>query len=664
MTADTATGRVTIDRLNSLYLFSKEHPAPDALRGRLDAVMRDRLSAACGRVLSEALDATDPSVWLIRRLDIDLTLDAGAANDDRIAQAWGNCLATGIVRMLARGADGDAVLHFADRAAYLAQFAGDLAGDRAWDQWCYAAFDSLRSLPVSAALREALIRDSDQTEPALLRLRAAGRLEAVLNALNGDDAQRVYIACLLNGSTGPAGRADVEAVVAAWQMARPRAGSIGFVTAHNRLRLYTTIRSQPGAAYNGLGDAIDRVLGFAEVLRQAESTGALVTRLTEGDPRGAIALARSGGVTSNLESLAAMQRLVDGDSLARVAHVLAPAPDRELTGSEPPSTGQAFITPFGGIFLLLRAMQDLGVCNWPEQNQAAMLRYWIALKCFGRARAREAMADSVMRLAVGLQETPPAEDWQALMGSTSALGEACLRPSIENLAQRGWIEGRALCAEEVIGVWPDRSILLVSDVARDVWLYAAPIDDATGLRDALACAIDWVRQATGISASCLLIASALARRVEASGLAGLAAQIVTFDDETRDRSMLSEDIRAVVDRCFERRKSAAIDLRYLSWSGADLPFGVHPDFDLAGSIVARAVLKGFAARLMGFERSSAEYLHRNFLEGMSSVRVAADRIEVALPSSPLSVILHMAGLDGESYLASWLGDIQVMLSLS
>jgi hypothetical protein len=126
---------VTIERLHSIYLVPQQHPAPEDLRWRLDAVMGNRLASVCGQLLAQALHADDPSIWLIRRLDVDLALDAGAVDDELLARAWGRRMATAIVRAIARGADGDTVLHFPDRAAYLAQFVGDLAEGRAWGKW-------------------------------------------------------------------------------------------------------------------------------------------------------------------------------------------------------------------------------------------------------------------------------------------------------------------------------------------------------------------------------------------------------------------------------------------------------------------------------------------------------------------------------------------------
>jgi hypothetical protein len=52
-------------------------------------------------------------------------------------------------------------------------------------------------------------------------------------------------------------------------------------------------------------------------------------------------------------------------------------------------------------------------------------------------------------------------------------------------------------------------------------------------------------------------------------------------------------------------------------------------------LYARAVLRHFAGRLMGFEWSGGEHLWRNFLAGTGSVTVTDDGLDVRLPASPL-----------------------------
>jgi hypothetical protein len=86
-----------------------------------------------------------------------------------------------------------------------------------------------------------------------------------------------------------------------------------------------------------------------------------------------------------------------------------------------------------------------------------------------------------------------------------------------------------------------------------------------------------------------------------------------------------------------------------------------PVLDGTFSLIARAALKHFARKLSGFEASGPEHLYQNFLLGLSEVRNSDQRLEVRLPASPLSVILRMAGLQEQKYVATWLKGSEVWL---
>src|SRR5262249_27818893 len=90
------------------------------------------------------------------------------------------------------------------RAAYLAHFLRELANHSAWSKWYFSEFDSLRSLPAGAAIREALLREPSQAEAALLDLLVTNRLALVSACLTAYDQERV-IACCAGGATWSAG---------------------------------------------------------------------------------------------------------------------------------------------------------------------------------------------------------------------------------------------------------------------------------------------------------------------------------------------------------------------------------------------------------------------------------------------------------------------------
>ncbi len=82
------------------------------------------------------------------------------------------------------------------------------------------------------------------------------------------------------------------------------------------------------------------------------------------------------------------------------------------------------------------------------------------------------------------------------------------------------------------------------------------------------------------------------------------------------------------------------------------------------TLFARAALRGFAARLIGFEWSSAAYLRERFLTGMSIAELTPGAIDLRLAESPLKIIMQMAGIDGETLALPWLPDTLIRLRLT
>ena len=111
-----------------------------------------------------------------------------------------------------------------------------------------------------------------------------------------------------------------------------------------------------------------------------------------------------------------------------------------------------------------------------------------------------------------------------------------------------------------------------------------------------------------------------------------------------------------------------------SWTAAlaaDDVFGwVHPDdadwfAPLAARheqlvVVARALLRRFAAHLPGFGHAGAAYLAERVLPLGGSVRLDEDAVVVELPRPPLHVLLALAGLDAFTFRCRWL-DVPVVV---
>jgi hypothetical protein len=75
--------------------------------------------------------------------------------------------------------------------------------------------------------------------------------------------------------------------------------------------------------------------------------------------------------------------------------------------------------------------------------------------------------------------------------------------------------------------------------------------------------------------------------------------------------------------------------------------------DLTFSVAARALLRNFSGRLMGFSQSGLEYLFANFLDIPAGVQARSGQTIVRLGQPPLQVILNLAGMNRQSYTLNW-----------
>jgi hypothetical protein len=697
--------RLNVYHLAVTYIAPRDLRDPMAVQQRLGGALRNGLATICGRLLTQVLDPDDPSVWLIRSVDIDLAMDVSAADEEFVAQTWGHRIAMTIARTIARGADGDSVLHFADWATYLAQFLGDLAEGQAWGKWYYGTFESLRGLSTGATIREALLCQPEQAEAVLLGLAVRGRLDQILSAMSESDAQTMYETCSAFHTTATTVVAKgqlIEGLLSVWPDASLYAPLAGMATAHHALRLYIAARQRlPSLQTASLRPAINHLLGFAEILRRVPMPGAWITHLTTGDIRTPLRLARSNGMAAHLEALPFFAQVAAGDSawLAHVAHrITAPTTTVQATlTADRPTVAQMLGTPFGGIFLLLPSLLDLGIAElikgtpYPDSDgisKAQALRYLLALKCLGRPRAIAALNDPVLPLAVGLGTPPSCEAIRGLDASaTVAMDQHCLRRLVQMLARQGRVQGRCLSAE-VVPVLPcGGDILLLRDITHDDWVYAAGVIDDAGVTQAvLDQGLRFVQEAVEARVEYLWLGPSLSRRLDADTLESFAGRMVWSDrhqaaglaplhlgqpsEESPPIVWMAEpgalpgDLRAALARYLVRAKPADQELAYLALTDLTLPIIANTHFDLTWSLIAHAVLNAFASRLMGFDWSSAEYLYCNFLAGMSAVQVTGEQIGVMLPRSPLHLVLRMAGVDGQTYTVPWLNDAQVTLSLA
>jgi hypothetical protein len=398
------TNTLHIERLSSTYLVSRDHPSPLRLCSELDDLARAHIADGCAAAMEPLLDPADPSVWVIRSLQIDLLLDVHAAAPEGIARFWARHIASSVAQVLAAGEDGDSVLRFADRAAFLAHFLHSLAQDHAWP-WYFREFDSLRSLPRGSALREALLREPSQIDAVLLELDRTHRLPLIAVVLTDNDHARIVACCAGTAVCAPATLLALLRGLSAADLPP------SLLPAYVRLR-----REHPE-------------LGPAETAKAAEHLDAIVRWVRSGTVYAIVDAAMRGstpGLCSDpfdLSTFVLLRAVVEQKGVSALAPLLSIA---QRAQSMPVADEQK--TDLGAVFLLCAALAEtpslLAVFGGAEQQQH--LVYLLLLTCFA-PRIGDAWREPVLRLLAGLSDLPS-------LASLAAASVAVLPPGMAEAA--------------------------------------------------------------------------------------------------------------------------------------------------------------------------------------------------------------------------------------
>jgi hypothetical protein len=429
-----------------------------------------------------------------------------------------------------------------------------MANGRAWDQWYYAEFQSLRSLPTPAAIAEAILREPAELPRILMEFVSMRCMEDVLAAIQESSAAKIFRALLDFPMTATSATHWLPRLLAICNRSPLGAPGEPF---RDALRLYATARTEwPDSSEHGLPTAIDGLLSLRRTLASfaaLDSAQEFLRACANGDRDEARRITAAAHVPLDEALLSFALHYVDHnpDWSAFAARALASATDNPFNATE------SILTQYGGIFLLGPAFIDLdihGASLVAAQHAedplpcAAVLRCLLAASCFGRDRMRACVADPAIRLFAGLE----------------------CSSSLETLAD-------ALLHADIAGAFA----FLLDTIPQDRLAFLDPEHDAARLDD--------------------------------------------FDVA-----------RALPELNLDAAAAAQLDR------------------------LAQAVLRSFAARLPGFSRSSPEYLFQNFLAGLSSITTAGDRIEVALPRCPLSIVLEIAGAY-RSYELPWREGVEICL---
>jgi hypothetical protein len=582
VTVENREVRVVIGFWRNTYVVPASHPAPEELCGRLDRLAQEAAPEVCAQRLEQALAPDDPSVWLIRELTLEFPMDAGRQAEDRASRAWGEQFSRGLLAAVTREPVGEDVLHFPDRAAFLAQFLSDLVSGRAWGKWYYDEFDWLHATAPGRAIAEALMREPAHAAAAIVRLAVSGCLRDVLLSLTPAEARDVYGLCGAPG--GPAKDDAVRAwtgrLLELWNEAPLR------VREENLQRdgLWLFGRAavgQAGAVDDpNLRAALDGLLALRAELAAAPSASALDALVRS---------AASGGGGDRSPALEFLARTAQGDTAwaAEAAGVLLSEDFRRRAPGVRRHAGQVLLTKFGGLFRLGRSFLESGMEEFAASGTvpAAAVRHAVAVACIGAARAHRAADDPAVRLFTGYEG-----NWGAAVPCGASVATL-----LGLLAASGRCRGERLSPGTLM-LPSGAQAVLVRDTLQNEWVWAREGES----RDAIE-----------------------------EGVRAIAATTCAMPE------VIQED---------------AAEQRAFGWfCSREAPA------DLSCVLAARAVLRHFSRRLMGFQATGPEYLWANFLDAQASVEEIGDRLEVTLADTPLSLVLRMAGIWTESYYVPWIG---------
>jgi hypothetical protein len=161
---------------------SQALPAVDVLERRVRRAALDAYEATL-----EAAFANDPAVYVVRRLDVKLTMQVAAEpNVLTLARGWGTRMGAEAVHAISAASDSANIVCFQDQADFIAHFLSDLLHDLAWQRWYYGAFARFRHTPRRETVLT-ILREHLHLLAGIFRcLARLGSIRAVLDLL--DDA--------------------------------------------------------------------------------------------------------------------------------------------------------------------------------------------------------------------------------------------------------------------------------------------------------------------------------------------------------------------------------------------------------------------------------------------------------------------------------------------
>ena len=597
--ASAYPSHLTIARVRAQYLILADHPDPKGLKARLDSAVTANLRQTLASMLGVLCPATDERVWLIRRLDLDVSVNA-TWDRSRVAKAWGQTLGQSINKVFHEATDEQAAVCFPSRSAYLARFVVDCAKGWAWGRWYYSTFEGLRLLPTSAAIRTAILDDTEIGLSALHHL-TSSELDTVLSSLTEQDARLLLEVLARSGS--PADHMSAfRSARAAWQDRRQWHGDTNTWGATLGLFIAAS-RSAPSLVGPALLQTSRALVHLAWRLHQYSHADRLVSALVSGD----VAILYTVAGAADGETLSPFLRCPP-EWVQEVARALRGRHSSTFVAQADTEVAVRR-TPFGGLFLLLPLLDGISLDEATEGwtgidhlSAATIVRCLLFVKCCGQMRAPLVFNDPVVR---DIFRIPPTCTTDSLLRWQRRVTPVQLS-TFSGICSR-WQRERQLAPSShyfltTVASQKRRAVVFIES-GRGMWLSAQRLD-RTNLARILgaitACVSSDDRREATLWCDPVLIQGAPSQ--------GEWQHVLSLRSD--DIQTLAEQEAAVAEMTTQVERLAE-EMCYLEFPKS---FRIRQTLDLALTVIAHGLLRSFAGGLPGYGHSRLVYLYQNFLD--------------------------------------------------
>lgn len=531
----------------------------------------------------QPMNRENDTIVLIKSLELNFDIDL-ALSESCIAEYWAAKI-TGRLLEKMRSNNSQQLVLFRNRPDYLAYFLQDLTHGCAWQRWYYSEFSGLKHLPLSAALRTAIL-DQFDIGMAALRLLTPSACAAVLHDLTHHDARQIADRLRM-----PEGSAQIsrETLVNTLQVCTDQGQSTLFADNSIHQILYLAVQSSrfyPGIAIKDAFAVAEMVPVLRSALRQCGYADAeQQAAFRRGNFSGL--LAECTGFAR--EKLLQVMALPEQQRRLLAENVMQTAETPSSSGQLQASAGESEFSRYGNAFLLLPYILQLplaivaeylqapaGEDNAIARNPAAILRLLVISACQGAEQFAHAFRDPLLRKLCGIKGALTLQEAVDFINKYPLKSVSELL--IAGIADR---EKNLLLLQSQCLVYQDVGLVITEDSQKGRWLQLLPGDNNLG---------------------------------------------VTGDETLTDTHYADLKSLWLLDR-YHLNASAALLLMQL----------------------AQIALKDFACRLPGFAKSSVPYLHLNFLAMSAIMIFEEKRVLAVLSKVPLNVILNITGIVRQCY---------------